>query len=191
MTFTLPLFGTDNKLGVDLTTAGYDQPYTATASNPNNPEYPAPPFSVGTRIAGSQGVTALYAQTATATAITQGDFCYITTAMLAAGLTSTIAATAGQAAILGVAMATLTTGQFGWFQLTGNCPAGVNVVASVAPNTVLHTSATAGRLTGTAVTGTSYPINNIMTVATSQSTAGAYAAMISNSMIINTATTLG
>jgi hypothetical protein len=30
-----------------------------------------------------------------------------------------------------------------------------------------------------------------MTVATSQSTAGAYAAMISNSMIINTATTLG
>ena len=191
MTFTLPLFGTDNKLGVDLTTAGYDQPYTATASNPNNPEYPQAPFSVGTRVQGSQGASAIYAQTATATAITQGDFCYINTSMLAAGLTSTIAATAGQAAILGVAMATLTTGQFGWFQLTGNCPAGVNVLNGVAAFTVLHTSGTAGRLTGTAVTGTSYPINNIMTITTSGGTSGAYAAVIGGSMIINTATTLG
>ena len=111
--------------------------------------------------------------------------------MLAAGLTSTIAATAGQAAILGVAMATLTTGQFGWFQTRGNCPAGVNVVNGVAANTVLHTSATAGRLTGTAITGTSFPINNIMTITTSAGTSGAYAAVIAGSMIINTATTLG
>jgi hypothetical protein len=136
-------------------------------------------------------VAAIYAQTATATAITQGDFCYINSSNLAAGLTSTIAATAGQAAILGVAMATLTTGQFGWFQTKGNCPAGVNVVNGVAANTVLHTSATAGRLTGTAVTGTSYPINNIMTLPTSAGTSGAYAAYIGGSMIINTATTLG
>ena len=191
MTYTAPLFGTLNQLGVDVTTAGYDQPYTATASNPSNPEYPAAPFAVGQVINLSQGGAAIYAQTAAATAITQGDFCYITSAMLAAGLTSTIAATAGQAAILGVAMATLTTGQFGWFQTRGNCPAGVNVVNGVAANTVLHTSATAGRLTGTAVTGTSYPINNIMTVTTSGGTAGAYAAVIGGSMIINTATTLG
>ena len=192
MTSTAPLFGMDNRLGVDLTTAGYDQPYTATASNPNNPEYPAPPFTPGTTLAnGSSGVAAIYAQTATATAITQGDFCYINNLNLAAGLTSTIAATAGQAAILGVAMATLTTGQFGWFQTRGNCPAGVNVVNGVAANTTLHTSATAGRLTGTAVTGTSYPINNIMTITTSGGTSGAYAGYIGGAMIINTATTLG
>jgi hypothetical protein len=191
MTYTAPLFGTLGTLGVDVTTAGYDQPYTATASNPNNPEYPAPPFSIGQVINLTGGGAAIYAQTAAATAITQGDFCYIASTMLAAGLTSTIAATAGQAAILGVAMATLTTGQFGWFQTRGNCPAGVNVVNGVAANTILHTSGTAGRLTGTAVTGTSYPINNIMTITTSGGTSGAYAAVIGGSMIINTATTLG
>jgi hypothetical protein len=41
------------------------------------------------------------------------------------------------------------------------------------------------------VTGTSYPINNIMTITTSGGTSGAYAAVIGGSMIINTATTLG
>lgn len=188
MTYTAPLFGTGNKLGVDLTTSGYDQPFTLSTSTP---EYPGTPLQVGAVIEGSQGGAALYAQASTAATITQGDFCYINTTFQAAGLTSTIAATAGQAAILGVAMATLTTSQYGWFQTRGNCPAGVNVVNGVAANTVLHTSATAGRLTGTAVTGTSFPINNIMTVTTSGGTSGAYAAMIAGSMIINTATTLG
>ena len=191
MTYTLPLFGTTPTLGVDMTTAGYDQPYTATASNPSTPEYPQAPFSIGQIINMTQGGSAIYAQTATATSITQGDCCYINTSMLAAGLTSAIAATAGQAAIIGVSMATLTTGQFGWFQTGGNCPAGVNVVSGVAAYTTLHTSATAGRLTGTAVTGTSYPLIGVVTVTTSQSTAGAWAAMINGPMAINTATTLG
>lgn len=191
MTYVAPLFGTLPTLGVDVTTAGYDQPYTATASNPNNPEYPAPPFSIGQTINLSAGGAAIYAQTATATSITQGNFCYINNLSLAAGLTSAIAATAGQAAILGVAMATLTTGQFGWFQTRGVCPAGLSVTASVAPNVTLHTSATAGVLTSTAVTGTSFPINNIATTTTSAATAGAYPAVIGGSMIINTATTLG
>lgn len=191
MTYNAPLFGTLPTLGVDVTTSGYDQPFSATASNPSTPEFPAPPFTIGQTINLSQGGAAIYAQTATATSISQGNFCYINNLMLAAGLTSIIAATAGQAAILGVSMATLTTGQYGWFQTRGNCPAGVTVTASVAANATLHTSATAGVLTSTAVTGTSFPINNIATTTTSAATAGAYAAVIGGSMVINTATTLG
>lgn len=187
MTYTAPLFGTTPTLGVDVTTAGYDQPYTVSSSTP---EYPQQPFTIGQVIDLSQGGRAIYATTATATSITQGDFCFINSSMYAAGLTSAIAATAGQAAILGVAMATLTTGQYGWFQTDGNCPAGVNVVNGVAAYATLHTSATAGRLTGTPVTGTSYPINGVSTITTSGGTSGAYAGILSNPFI-NTATTLG
>ena len=190
MTYTTPIFGTIPTLGVDLSTSGYDQPYSATASNPNNPEYPQQPFQIGTVITMSNGGEAIYAQTATATGITQGNFCYINNLNLAAGLTSTIAATAGQGARLGISLATLTTGQYGWFQTNGGNTYGVTVVASVAAYTTLHTSATAGVLTGTATTGTTYPISNIATVTTSGGTAGAYACVLNNP-IINTATTLG
>ena len=190
MTYSTPIFGTIPTLGIDLSTSGYDQPYSATASNPNNPEYPQQPFQIGTVITMSNGGEAIYAQTATATGITQGNFCYINNLNLAAGLTSTIAATAGQGARLGISLATLTTGQYGWFQTNGGNTYGVTVVASVAAYTTLHTSATAGVLTGTATTGTTYPISNIATVTTSGGTAGAYACVLNNP-IINTATTLG
>ena len=69
MTYSTPIFGTIPTLGVDLSTSGYDQPYSATASNPNNPEYPQQPFQIGTVITMSNGGEAIYAQTATATSI--------------------------------------------------------------------------------------------------------------------------
>jgi hypothetical protein len=188
MTYNAPLFGTQQLLGVDASPSGYDQPYTVSTASP---EYPAQPIGIGTVTNLSQGGTALYVTTATATSVNQGDFVYVNTSMYAAGLTSVIAATAGQGAILGVSMATLTTGQYGWVQTSGNVPYGVNVVSGVAAYTTLHTSATAGRLTGTAVTGTSYPIVGITTVTTSAGTAGIYAGIINGSSAINTATTLG
>ena len=190
MTYTVPIFGTTPTLGVDLSTAGYDQPYSATASNPATPEYPQQPFTIGTVINGSNGSEFVYAQAATATSISQGNFCYINNLMLAAGLTSAIAATAGQGARLGISLAALTTGQYGWFQTNGYNAYGVTVVSAVGAYATLHTSATAGVLTTALVTGTSFPINNITTTTTSGATAGAYACVLNNP-IINTATTLG
>lgn len=190
MTYTTPIFGTIPTLGVDLSTSGYDQPYSATASNPNNPEYPQQPFQIGTVITMSNGGEAIYAQTATATSLAQGNFCYINNLMLAAGLTSAIAATAGQGARLGICLATLTTGQYGWFQTNGYNAFGVTVTTAAAAYATLHTSATAGVLTTAVVTGTSFPINNITTTTTSAATAGAYACVMNNP-VINTATTLG
>ena len=190
MTYTTPIFGTIPTLGVDLSTSGYDQPYSATASNPNNPEYPQQPFQIGTVITMSNGGEAIYAQAATATSISQGNFCYINNLMLAAGLTSTIAATAGQGARLGISLAALTTGQYGWFQTNGYNAYGVTVVSAVGAYATLHTTATAGVLGGTATTGTTYPISNITTTTTSAATAGANPCVLNNP-IINTATTLG
>jgi hypothetical protein len=191
MTYTVPIFGTTPTLGVDMTTSGYDQPFSATASNPSTPEFPQAPFSIGQTIALSQGGSAVYAVTATATSITQGNFCYINSSMLAAGLTSAIAATAGQAALLGVSLATLTTGQYGWFQTEGYCPAGVTCVATTAINTTLHTSATAGVLTSSVVTGTSFPVIGVVLTATAATNNVGAACMINGTPQINTATTLG
>lgn len=187
MTYSIPIFGTIPTLGVDLSTAGYDQPYTVSTSTP---EYPQQPFQIGTVITMSNGGEAIYAQTATATGITQGNFCYINNLMLAAGLTSAIAATAGQGARLGIALATLTTGQYGWFQTNGYNAYGVTVVSAVGAYATLHTTATAGVLGGTATTGTTFPINNITTTTTSAATAGAYPAVLNNP-VINTASAGG
>ena len=187
MTYTTPIFGTIPTLGVDLSTSGYDQPYTVSTSTP---EYPQQPFSVGQVITMTNGGEAIYVTTATATGITQGNFVYINSANAAAGLTSAIAATAGQTARLGVALCTLTTGQFGWVQTNGYNAYGVTVTTAAAANATLHTSATAGVLTTVVVTGTSFPINSITTTTTSAATAGAYPCVMNNP-IINTATTLG
>ena len=187
MTYNVPIFGTTNTLGIDLSTAGYDQPYTVSTATP---EYPQQPFSVGTVINMTNGGEAIYAQTATATSIAQGNFCYINNLGLAAGLTSAIAATAAQGCRLGVSLATLTTGQYGWFQANGSNPFGVTVTTAVAAFSTLHTTATAGVLGPTATTGTTFPINNITTTTTSAATAGAYPCVMNNP-VINTASAIG
>jgi hypothetical protein len=175
MTYTTPIFSTLNTLGVDLSTSGYDQPYTATSSNPSIPEYPQQPFTVGQEIIGTNGLRALYGSAATA--ITLGNTCVLSKVFAATPLTSTIAATS-YGLQLGVAMTTLTTGQYGWFQTEG-VSANISVTASIAANVALYTTATAGVL-GAIATGSSYSVAGITTTTTSAGTAGAYAGVITN-----------
>lgn len=176
MTYTTPIFSTLNLLGVDLSTAGYDQPYTATATNPSTPEYPSAPFAIGTEIINSSMGRAVYATASVA--VNQGNVCVITKAYSAVPITSTIAATSFGLQ-LGVAMSTaMTTGQYGWFQTEG-VSAGITVTTSIAANVQLYTTATAGVL-GAIATGSSYSVNGITTTTTSAATAGQYAGVITN-----------
>jgi len=172
MTYTTPVFSTLNLLGIDLATAGYDQPYTVSTSTP---EYPAAPLAIGTEIVSSVMGRAVYA-TASA-AITLGNVCTISKAYSATALTNTTAASSFGLQ-LGVALSTMTTGQYGWFQTEG-VSQNISVTASIAANVQLYTTATAGVL-GAIATGTSYTVNGITTTTTSASTAGAYPGVITN-----------
>jgi hypothetical protein len=172
MTYTTPIFCTDNTEGVDMSTSGYDQPFTLSTSTP---EYPAVPVQLGRLVTLSQGGKAVYG-IATAAALTLGDVCFLTSTWYAAGLTSTNAATAAGVSQLGVAMTTLATGQYGWFQIEGVCN-NINVVSGIAANAKLYTTATAGRL-GALATGASYDVNAITITTTSGATSGAYAGYI-------------
>ena len=193
MAYTPPLFSTDNRLGVDMTTAGYDQPYVLSTSTP---EYPAIPFAVGTEATISQGGAAIYAQ-ATAAAVAQGDVCIILTSpatatatgisptFYAVGLTSTNAATNAAYSPLGVSLSALATGNYGWFQTQGNCPA-VSLVNGLAAGALLYTTATAGRL-GAIATGANYRVAGIFPLTTSAGTAGVYPGVILPTFALATA----
>ena len=172
MTYTTPIFGTTPTLGVDLSTAGYDQPYTLSTSTP---EYPGAPLNIGQEIVNSSRGRCVYA-TASAV-ITLGNVCAISKAYSATALTNTTAATSFGLQ-LGVAMSTMTTGQYGWFQIEGVAQ-NITVTASIAANVQLYTTATAGVL-GAIATGVSYSVNGITTTTTSAATAGAYPGVITN-----------
>ena len=169
MTYIVPVFSTLNLLGVDLSSAGYDQPYTATASNPTYPEYPSAPFAIGTEIINSQSGKCIYATAGGA--VTIGDVVAITKLYSANSITTTIAAS-GNGLQLGVALATLTTGQYGWMATEG-VVGWVNVATATAYAS-LWTTTTAGRLATSAQNGITgnYKVSGIV-VATANTTAGA------------------
>jgi len=163
MTYTTPVFSTLNTEGVDLSTA-----FTLSTSTP---EYPNPPFVIGTEVIGSNDGRWCYATAAAA--ITAGDVCVITKAFQAIGVTSAVAATSFGLR-LAVSQATVTTGQYSWYQYSGtDTSPGINVTASIAQNVQLYTTATAGRL-GAIATGSSVTAVGIVTTTTSASTAGPY-----------------
>ncbi len=162
MAYTTPIFSSSNTEGVDLSTA-----VTITTTTP---EYPLQPIMLGTQVLTDYDGSATYVQAATAT-ISKGDVCTISTAFVA----TQTPATASLGLPVGVALATATTGQYFWVQTNGVCNA-VSVVNGIAANTLLYTSATAGRLAGTA-TGFSR-IQGIVLGTTSGGTAGTYQAFL-------------
>lgn len=170
MAYTVPLFSTLNMAGVDINTAtSYG---VATSTNAAyNPEYPQEGnLRVGTTVLGTLDGQWVYCTASTAT-ISKYDVVTISTGFTATPTPTT--ATLGLMA--GVAMATATTGQYFWVMTNGVTP-GVNVVASIGPNTLLYTTATAGRLGGTATGFTR--IQGIVTTTTSASTAGTYPGIV-------------
>lgn len=163
MTYTVPIFSTLNLEGVDLSTA-----FTLSTSTP---EYPNPPFVLGTEVLGAANSAWVYATASGA--VTAGDVCVITKLFSALPVTSAIAATCFGFR-LATSQVTVTTGQYSWYQWSGVATTpGVNVTSAIAPNVQLYTTATAGRL-GVIATASSITAVGIVTTTTSASTAGAY-----------------
>ncbi len=171
MTYSVPLYSTLNMEGVDLSTA-----FTLSTSTP---EYPAQPFIQGATVLGTLDGKWVYATAAAVQAT--GDVCILTKTFQAIGLLSSNAA-AHYGEPLGVAMTATTTGQFAWYQTNGASP-GISVLASTAPNVILYTTATAGRLGSALTTGASSTIQGIVTTTTSASTAGTYPGILNTPQI--------
>lgn len=146
-------------------------PAVAYTTSTSTPEYPGFPVAVGTRVTGSDGSVWVFCLAAGS--ITASDAVLVTTnsTWSVQALTSTLGkGKLGQ--FVGIAGATATSGQGLWVQISGYNSA-VNAVTGATGFTVLHTSATAGRLTATAVGGTSAAVTGIVILATAASNTAA------------------
>lgn len=136
------------------------------------PDYPGLPFTPGTRVLGTDGSAWTFVKLEAATACTASDWLIVTTNSTweVKPVTDTLALSKlGQ--VLGVAGATGTAGQYLWMQTAGY-DATTNVATSASAFTALHTSATAGRLTTTAVGGTSVAVAGAVINATAAANVG-------------------
>jgi hypothetical protein len=150
--------------GIDFTKA-----YTLSTSTP---EYPGRGFTPGTHVQGSDGSTWVFVVLEAATTCTANDFLIVTTNSTweVKPITSTLAkGKLGQR--LGVAGATGTAGQYLWMQTSGY-NASANVATSAAAFTALHSTATAGRVSTTAVGGTSAAVSGGVINATAAANVG-------------------
>lgn len=142
--------------------------YTVSTSTP---DYPGAPYAVGTVMEGSNG--SFWTFVIAGGSITANDAVIVTTnsSWTVQALTSTLGkGKLGQR--VGVAGGTATTGQYLWVQTSGYCPT-VNAATGATAFTALHTSASAGRITATAVGGTSAFVNGIVLLATAASNVAA------------------
>ena len=142
-----------------------------------NPELYVP-FSVGTTAFGGDGSAWTFVKLAASQTVTAGDCLFLTDingTWSATNMTSTNAR-GKLGALVGIAGATLTSGatsnEYMWMQIRGYASPTSCVTGSTA-NTALHSSATAGRTTSTAVGGTSVTITGIVALATAASNTAA------------------
>lgn len=151
-----PAISTQNLGGIDFY-AAYD------AISASTPEIPAHPFSYGTQVDATDGSIWVFCKVNGG--IVQYDAVFIDT-------TYALAVPAiGGAAALGVnkkigwyqGATALTAGMAAWFMIHGAPRIRVN--ASVAANTQLYTTNTSGLLDTAVVTGSQYPIRNVVAVA--------------------------
>lgn len=156
-------FSTSNMEGVNVT-----ETYAVTASTP---EYPAPPFAVGTRTMGALNSEFVFASNASSSALTVGQVVFLTSAF-AATLLSTSNDARGQIVAVAVSAVPGTTGGttgYGWFQTKGTATA--SVLASAAANARLNTTATAGSLDDDGTAGSMQVKGLYLTAANGGSTA--------------------
>lgn len=160
--------------GVNLggTYTKYDQ--TAAISSTNDPSNPYYPFSLGMRVIATDGSQWIFADSTTT--ITQYQTVMINSTFRAVAVGGAGAATAVPEAGAGFIgfyqnSTSLTTGQAGWFMISGvpTC-----LVASAGITVPLYTSDTAGALTGATNTVSHFQISGLTcTVTASGSTASA------------------
>lgn len=154
-------FNITPSIGIDFTVA-----YTVSTSTP---EYPGSPIALGTIVDGVGGAVWILCKLEAASTCTAGDALLVTTPSTweVKALTSTLGkGKLGQR--VGIAGATGTAGQYVWMQVAGYI-ASLNVATGSTANTVLHSSGTAGRLTTTAVGGTSAIVSGGAILATAAS----------------------
>lgn len=110
-----------------------------TTVSASTPEYPNPPFAVGTTTAGNNGTWWMYVQASAA--VTATFACVISTTHTIQHLTTT---TGLRGLLVGFPSIDIPSGSYGWVQVKG--PASVQVLASAVANTRLNTTATAGAM---------------------------------------------
>lgn len=164
-------FSIANMEGVDV---------TATYSiDTTKPEYPAPPFAVGTRATGSDNSEYVFVKNAAATASAAGDVFYFVPTTFAATKLSTSNDARGN--LVGVAVSAIpgTTGTvtgYGWAQVKGQATASVLTLA--AANVRLNTTATAGSLDDDGTAGSMQVQGIYLTTANSGGTTAATACIM-------------
>lgn len=170
MAYSTPLFSTMNLAGIDINSA---TSYTLATATNFTPEYPqGGNLSLGTTVLGTLDGQWVYCTSATGNS--KYDVVGFGPTFSALELTTAV----GFGAMVGIAMATATTGQYLWVMTNGISP-GVNVVTGIAANVQLYTTATAGRLGGVSgATGVGFAINGLVlstssTGATGSSSQGA------------------
>lgn len=137
-----------------------------------NPEVPGPPFAVGTIGIGENGEQWLFCKLAASQTIAAGNAVYVSDHANFVITSLANAAKALRGAFVGIAGAAATSGatsyEYIWIQRAGYL-ASANCLTGSLANTVLHTTATTGRLDDTAVGGTSATVDGIVQLATAAS----------------------
>lgn len=169
-------------VNLGLTYTKYDQ--TAAISTTNDPSYPYYPFALGTRVIATDGSQWVFADTATT--ITQYQTCMVNATFRAVAIGGSGAATAVPEALAGMVAfyqnsTSITSGQAGWFMLTGvpTC-----LVASAGISVALYTSDTAGTLTGATNTVSHYQISGLTCVVTASGSTASATQCVGNSVSV-------
>ncbi len=134
-----------------LNTEGINLAVCSTVNTLVNPEYPALPFQLGTRVNGTEDSEYIYCTTAGAYAIGSAGYISNDGAWTFTALTTTNATLSGSmvgvlsqcASVTATPTTTLYDGV--WVQISGAC-AGVKCAASTTANTLMYSTATAGVL---------------------------------------------
>lgn len=158
-------FNTIGNPGIDFGTA-----FTVSSSTP---DYPGAPIKLGTPMLGTDGSSWVLCKLEAASTCTAGDAVIVTTNSTweIKAITNTLGkGKLGQ--MVGIAGATGTAGQYVWVQVRGYNST-INCATSSTAFTVLHSGATAGRLTTTASAGTGVAVNGIVILATAASNVAA------------------
>lgn len=137
------------------------------------PEYPGRQFTPGTHVQGTDGSTWIFVMLEAVSTCTANDALIVTTNSTweVKRVTNALALSKlGQQ--MGIAGATGTAGQYLWMQTTGY-EATIAAATGSTAFTALHTGVTAGRLTTTAVGGTSVAVGGGVLLATAAANVGA------------------
>lgn len=172
------------KEGVNFYTAYNTYVQTSAISSTNDPANPGYPFALGTIELGTDGSRWMFADTTTT--IAQYTCVAINSTYRATAIGGAGAATAvpeGLAMQIGFyqGSTSLTTGQAGWFILSGTFTA---LVASAGISVPLYSLDTAGALTGATNTVSHYQISGLTCVVTASGSTASATLVVGNSISV-------